>query len=215
MTAGPITAGAAAPETTLRESAGRAVPVRSLFEHVPHPHREHRAESGPPTVAQAVAEHPSLNLRIAAWGTKRFGSMPMFYAFVIYGALGAVFVAYQATLLYWSNWIQLWSLPLIMVGGIVLGIASDRQAKQQFQDVEAILHGQDQVAAHLSAQDDKILAALDAIAANTAITEAVRVAVAEAGSPGGSRRAADERMAPDSLPTVTDSRKLRDPKERM
>jgi hypothetical protein len=155
----------------------------SLYKHFPHPHVEHRAQHGAPTVAQAVAAHPSLNLRLAAWGTKKFGSMPMFYAFVIYGALGAVFVAYQATLLYWSNWIQLWSLPLIMVGGIVLGIASDRQAKQQFEDVEAILHGQDQVAGHLAAQDEKILDILHEIRTNTALTEQAMAFARGAGLP--------------------------------
>lgn len=114
--------------------------------HVPHPHIAVRRQEGPQTVAKAVADHPSLNLRLAAWGTRKFGSMPAFYLFVVYGALGAIFVKYQATLLYWSNWIQLWSLPLLMVGGIVLGIAHDKAAKQQFDDVEAILHGQQELA---------------------------------------------------------------------
>lgn len=116
-----------------------AAAARSL-EHIPHPHLAARRQQGAPTVAKAVADHPSLNLRLAAWGTRKFGSMPAFYLFVIYGALGAVFGSVQGTLLYWSNWIQLWSLPLLMVGGIVLGMAHDRAAKQQFDDTEAILH---------------------------------------------------------------------------
>lgn len=129
----------------------------SLYEHVPHPHILARAEHGAPTVAKSVAEHPSANMRLAAWGTRKFGSMPAFYLFVIYGALGAVFVKYQATLLYWSNWVQLWSLPLLMVGGIVLGMAHDKLAGQQFNDVEAILHGLGEQGKHLDAQDEKIL----------------------------------------------------------
>jgi membrane protein implicated in regulation of membrane protease activity len=63
-----------------------------------------------------------------------------FYLFVIYGALGAVFTSEQATLLYWSNWIQLWSLPLLMVGAVVLGRAADKRNQQAFDDTEAILH---------------------------------------------------------------------------
>lgn len=135
--------------------------ARALYRHIPHPHVAHRRSHGAPSVASALAAHPSLNMRVAAWGTRKFGSMPAFYLFVIYGALGAIFTAQQANLLYWSNWIQLWSLPLIMVGGIVIGLAADQMAKQQFQDVEAILHGQEQIAAHLAAQD-RLLEALAA-----------------------------------------------------
>jgi hypothetical protein len=152
----------------------------SLYRHVPHPHLKHRAENGAPTVAGAV-EKQSFNMRLAARGTRLFGSMPAFYLFVIYGALGAILVKYQATLLYWSNWIQLWSLPLLMVGGIVLGIAHDKMAQQQFDDTEAMLHQQDQVAQHLAAQDEKILAILDRIEQNTALTEEVKAAVAAGG----------------------------------
>jgi hypothetical protein len=135
----------------------------SLYVHVPHPHLKHRAERGAPTVGQAVAEHPSFNMRLAAWGTQKFGSMPAFYLFVIYGALGAVFTAEQVTLLYWSNWVQLWSLPLLAVGSAVLGIALNKMMKRQFDDVEAILHEQSETAAHLAAQDEKILAILEAV----------------------------------------------------
>lgn len=130
----------------------------TLHEHVPHPHLAHRAEAGPPTVGQAVAGHPSFNMRLAAWGTRKFGSMPAFYLFVIYGALGAVFTAYQVTLLYWSNWVQLWSLPLLAVGSAVLGIALNTMMKRQFDDVEAIVHEQGQAAQHLAAQDEQLAA---------------------------------------------------------
>ena len=143
----------------------------SLYRHVPHPHLARR-RAGPPTVAGAV-EKMGVNMRLAAWGTRVFGSMPAFYLFAVYGALGAVFVTAQATLLYWSNWIQLWSLPLLMVGGIVLGKAHDRMAQQQFDDTELLLHEQDQQAAHLAAQDDKILSILAEIRENTALTKQI------------------------------------------
>lgn len=130
----------------------------SLYEHVPHPHLGVREKRGAPTVSHAVAEHPSFNMRLAAWGTQKFGSMPAFYLFVVYGALGAVFTAHQATLLYWSNWVQLWSLPLIAVGSGVIAIAANKMMKQQFDDVEVILHSQNEQANHLAAQDEKIVA---------------------------------------------------------
>jgi hypothetical protein len=144
------------------------------FEHVPHPHIAYRKKHGPPTVQQAIEEHPSFNLRLAARGTRLFSSMPAFYIFVIYGALGAVFVSAQVTLLYWSNWAQLWSLPLLAVGSAVLGVGLNKMMKRQFDDVEAILHSQDQVAAHLAAQDEKILAILAELAANTTLTQQAR-----------------------------------------
>jgi len=129
-------------------------------------------------------------MRLAAWGTRKFGSMPAFYLFVVYGALGAVFVKYQATLLYWSNWIQLWSLPLLMVGGIVLGMAHDKMSQQQFDDTGALLHGQGEQANHLAAQDEKILAILEQITANTALTEEVKAAVVPAAPPAPTKRLA-------------------------
>jgi hypothetical protein len=161
----------------MTEVPAPARPSAGLHIHVPHPHLAHRAEAGPPTVGQAVAEHPSFNMRLAAWGTTKFGSMPAFYIFVIYGALGAVFTAYQVTLLYWSNWVQLWSLPLLAVGSAVLGIALNKMMKRQFDDVELLVHENGEMTKHLAAQDEKILAILAKIEANTELTEQVRAAL--------------------------------------
>lgn len=124
---------------------------RGLFRYFPHPHIAARQELGPVTLADQHGD--GLNGKLAAWGTRLFGSMPTFYLFVIYGALGAVFVRYQSTLLYWSNWVQLWSLPLIMVGGIVLGKMAEQRAQQTFLDTEAILDQNTQTQKHLAEQD--------------------------------------------------------------
>lgn len=121
-----------------------------LFRHTPHPYVAARAKQGPVTLAQGRL---SVNDRVAARATIIFGTMWCTYAFVVYGALGAIFTKQQATLLYWSNWIQLWSLPLLMVGAVVLGRAAERRNQQAFNDTEAILHAQDQTAQHLAAQD--------------------------------------------------------------
>ena len=59
-----------------------------------------------------------INESLALYLTKAFGTMWICYAFMVYGALPAfaIFQPHQASFLYWSNWVQLWSLPLIMVG---------------------------------------------------------------------------------------------------
>lgn len=134
-----------------RNHDGRVSRTEKLFSYAPHPHIAARKEQGPVTLADQHGEN--LNGRLAAWGTKVFGSMPTFYAFVIYGALGAVWVSAQATLLYWSNWIQLWSLPLLMVGALVVGRMAERRAQQTFLDAEAILDQAAQMQQHLAAQD--------------------------------------------------------------
>lgn len=122
----------------------------NVYEHLPHPHIAARREQGPVGIDDAIK---GLNAKLARRGTLIFGTMWAFYAFVIYGALGAVFTKQQATLLYWSNWIQLWSLPLLMVGAIVLGKASDLRAQQTYKDAEAVLAEAVKIQEHLAAQD--------------------------------------------------------------
>lgn len=133
----------------------------TLYKHAPHPHVERRTAQGPVTLAQTRV---SVNDRVAARATIVFGTMWCTYVFVIYGALGAVFTTEQATLLYWSNWIQLWSLPLLMVGAVVLGRAAERRNIQAFADTEAILHGQHEAAIHLAVQDAVIAAVAERLA---------------------------------------------------
>lgn len=70
------------------------------------------------------------NLAFARRATLIFGTMWCFYAFAVYGALGAIFPRYQAVLLYWSNWVQMWSLPLLMVGAYVLGRDSEQRQRE-------------------------------------------------------------------------------------
>lgn len=121
------------------------------------------------------------NTRAAVLITRAVGSMWCAYAFTVlafYGLPaamhgGAAFVQWAS-----SQFIQLVLLPIIIVGSAVLAAASDKLAKQQFDDVEAILHGQGEQANHLAAQDEKIVAILAQIEANTALTEEVKAAVA-------------------------------------
>lgn len=98
----------------------------------------------------------NINERLARRGTKIFGSMWTFYAFVIYGVLGAIFVGQQARLLYWSNWIQLWSMPLLMVGGLVLERASEKRAQATYDLASEVSRQAEEIQAHLERQDQHI-----------------------------------------------------------
>lgn len=78
-----------------------------------------------------------LNDKIAVTLTKGFGSMIMAYLFAIYGLLPLlrIFAPYQNNFLYWSNWVQLWSLPVIAVGQNVSGRAAERRASRMYKAV--------------------------------------------------------------------------------
>lgn len=125
----------------------------SLFEHKPHPHVEARKQAGPVKASDHFAYLGRINETLARRGTLAFGSMWCFYLFVLYGLLPLEFPNAEIKLLYWSNVIQMAALPLLMVGAVVLGRAGDERNKQAFDDTEAILHGQQQGAAHLAIQD--------------------------------------------------------------
>jgi hypothetical protein len=170
------------------DTAGRR--TVSLHAHIPHPHIAHRREHGPVTVASV---RPSgnpvtrFNTRAAVIITRAVGSMWAAYAFCVLAFYGlpAGLHGGAAGFVQWasSQFIQLVLLPIILVGSAVLADASDKMARRQFDDVEAILHGQGEQAAHLAAQDDKILAILVQIQANTTLTEEVRAAIVRAASP--------------------------------
>lgn len=80
-----------------------------------------------------------VNERIAVWATRGFGSMWMTYLFFSYGFIPVIFPATMTALLYWSNTVQLWSLPLIAVGTSVLGRAAVQQARETHDAVMEVL----------------------------------------------------------------------------
>ena len=158
----------------------------SLYKHVPHPHVAGRKEQGPVRVTDALPQGNPVtrfNTRAAVLVTRGAATMWCGYAFCLLAFYGlpaglhngpAGFVQWAS-----SQFIQLVLLPIILVGSAVLAEASDRMARRQFDDVEALLHGQSEQAKHLAAQDEKILAILEQIEANTALTEEVKAAVAK------------------------------------
>jgi len=82
-----------------------------------------------------------INETIAKKMTLNFGTMLTCYIFMFYGLLPLIpfITPYMAQMLYWSNWIQLWSLPLIIVGQNILGRDSERRAAETHGMVKAEL----------------------------------------------------------------------------
>jgi len=122
-----------------------------------------------------------LNEGIAVWLTKAFGTMWICYAFMVYGLLTAfaIFRPHQELFLYWSNWIQLWSLPLILVGTNILGRSAEQRAKldherlaesykeqqQTYEQILCLLRKQEEMMADMLKQD-RVLEAQDVVLAN-------------------------------------------------
>jgi uncharacterized membrane protein len=121
--------------------------------HTPHPHIARRKAQG---VALTTDEHVGFNGWLAAGITKGFGSMWAFYVLVFWmfawmflasiGFWVFRFDKYPFTfLLFLSNLVQLWALPVLAVGQQVLSRSSDKQALQTYQDAEAVLQLTDQI----------------------------------------------------------------------
>lgn len=145
----------------------------TLYSHVPHPHLRHRAEQGPVKVADAMPHGSPVarfNTRAAVVVTRTVGTMYTAYLFALiafYGLPTAIKGGPSALVLWVSSeFLQLVLLPIIIVGSAVLAEVTDRLAKRQFDDVELLLHENGELAAHLVAQDKKILA-LEAAQATT------------------------------------------------
>ena len=121
--------------------------------HAPHPHIARRKAEGAATTAK---EHVGFNGWLAAAITKGFGSMWAFYVLVIWmvawmflASIGFWLFRFDKYpfnfLLFLSNLVQLWALPVLAVGQQVLSRASDKQALQTYQDAEAVLQLTDQI----------------------------------------------------------------------
>ena len=69
---------------------------------------------------------------LAEKSTLVFGTMWTFYIFFFYSLLPLIpfLTQYQNQLFYWSGWVQLWALPLLMVGQNVLGRNAEQRAQQ-------------------------------------------------------------------------------------
>lgn len=95
----------------------------------------------------------ALNMTVALLVTRFFGTVAVFYIFFVYGLLPIVpqLTPYRDLMQYWSTWIQLWALPIILVG---TNLMADQQAKAQAATEahrEAVLVNQAQMLEHLDA----------------------------------------------------------------
>ncbi|KLU59908.1 hypothetical protein CEB3_c40420 [Peptococcaceae bacterium CEB3] len=82
-----------------------------------------------------------VNDLVAVRSTLIFGTMWMFYAFFVYGLLPLIpaLKPYEYSFFYWSGWVQLWALPLLMVGQNVIGRAAEARDQETHDAVMAEL----------------------------------------------------------------------------
>lgn len=92
-------------------------------------------------MASVITRARVFNEQLALKATRAFGSMWTTYAFMAYGFLPLLWPWLMNKLLYWSNTVQLWSLPLLMVGGNLEGRAAERRAEEQFRMIQELVAG--------------------------------------------------------------------------
>ncbi len=110
------------------------------MEHVPHPHIEKRKKSASqPDGGKATGFNNWLAVKI----TNVVGTMWCAYAFAVLAlvSLPEAINAGRSQLISWiaQTFLQLVLLSIIMVGQKVAAAASDRQARQTYDDAEALL----------------------------------------------------------------------------
>jgi hypothetical protein len=145
-----------------------------------------------------IAKINQINETLALHLTKAFGTMWICYAFMVYGVLPAfaIFHPYQASFLYWSNWVQLWSLPLILVGTNILGRNAEKRSQldheklaksyeeqqRTYNQVIAMLTKQEEMMTALL-QQDKVLEAQNIVLAEQTEVLAEQTEILKKGSP--------------------------------
>ena len=107
-------------------------------------------------------QYIGINGRVAAWITKKIGTMTAFYlaagfqlGWIALAQLGLIrFDPYPyAFLLFLSSLLQLLLMFVIMVGQQVIGQAADQRSLQTYLNAEAVLRACELLQHHLSAQD--------------------------------------------------------------
>ena len=87
-----------------------------------------------PTLLHKVNDHVAVRMTII------FGSIWCVYAFLVFSLIPLAAPAWQNTLLYISNCIQLVALPALMVGNAVLSRGTDRRAAEDHAALMEILN---------------------------------------------------------------------------
>lgn len=137
----------------------------TLFEHEEHPHLAQRRAHGPIKVFDQLSRGNPVarfNTWLAIVVTKAVGSMWCAYLFaaLCFVSLPEAIRGGTATLITWiaQTFLQLVLLSVIMVGQNVQADAADKRSESTYKDTEALLHGQEQSAEHLAAQDRALAA---------------------------------------------------------
>jgi len=134
----------------------------SLYTVIRHPHVHRRRHHGP---VRSEHEHVGVNGRIAAWVTRRIGSMWTVYSFAAFTSVWMIlgsgslygFDPYPYPfLLFLGNIVQLLLIFVILLGQQVLGRSADKRALATYLDAEAILHDCEEIQNHLIAQDEHL-----------------------------------------------------------
>jgi hypothetical protein len=147
------------------------------FKYVQHPRVAEREVEGPPSVRKTVrkiaAQSPvkKFNARLGLAITASVGTMWCAYIFAVIGIMGVTAALTGNTGLVLlvgavsGYFLQLFLLPVIIVGQNVQASASDARAAATYKDATAILAESRQIQEHLAAQDAATSALLDKVAA--------------------------------------------------
>jgi len=138
-----------------------------VFEYLPHPHIQARAEAGPPKVAEAIKSLHGpgpigrFNARFGLRITVLVGTMWTAYLFTLLALVSAPSAFKSGDRLIIVAWIaqtflQLVLLPIIIVGQNVQAAAADSRSQATYDDASAVLAEAKQIQAHLQVQDDAI-----------------------------------------------------------
>ena len=77
-----------------------------------------------------------LNNWLAVKITKGFGSMWTAHAFMIYSFIPLIWIKLSDKVLFWSNAMQLWALPFIMVGQQLMSIGFNKKFDEMYAMIE-------------------------------------------------------------------------------
>jgi hypothetical protein len=149
----------------------------TTYKYVQHPTVAERDAEGPPTIRKTIkkiaSESPAkkFNSRLALGITASVGTMWCAYIFAVIGIMGVTGALTGNTGLVLivgavsGYFLQLFLLPVIIVGQNVQASASDARAAATYKDATAILVEAKQIQEHLAAQDAATTALLDKVAA--------------------------------------------------
>lgn len=132
-------------------------PGSPIYQHRAHPHIPRNVNE------TQKAEQTGLNMRVAVWLTNHVGTMGCAYLFAALGIGSLIGVFTNDALLaalcgsLSSYFLQLVLLPVIQLGSNVLSRHAELQADETYATTQKTYHDIEQLAQHLSAQDDELL----------------------------------------------------------